>query len=142
VSYTGRHAVVWRYDRGDLVAFAGRATTGIELNGTRFAWSETPADVAWHPLGAAYAAEVQEVGVPIYRVWVGSTGTVTLPLPLPEGDLQVWRGSYAHGNTASSDPVHMPVGYVADQVLFEVVPEGLRLTIDDRSVGHWLYVME
>jgi hypothetical protein len=145
VGYEGRHAVAWRYSQGQLVAFSGFGCTGIEVDGTQFAWSETPVDVAWHPLGEMYAAAASGEdgpGLPLYRVWVGTTGTVTLPLDLPEGALQIWRGSSIPGDHSSDDPVRLPVGYVADQVDFELEPAGLRLTIDDRTVGHWLYVMK
>jgi hypothetical protein len=145
VSYVGRHAVAWRYDGADLIAFSGVECTGIDIDGTRFAWSETEVDVAWHPLGPAYTAATvgaAGLGIPLYRVWVGSIGTVCLPIPLPEGDLQLWRGAYAPGSSASSDPAQMPVGYVVDQVPFEAEPACLRLKIDERSVGHWLYVIQ
>lgn len=157
VSYRGRHAVTWHYAGGQLSAFSGIHCTGIDIDGTQFRWSDEPVDVAWHPLGEAYAFAAPDEGamiVPLYRVWLGSTGSVKLPLLLPNDDpyprdgaddrgtLQVWRGSYAPGGTASSDPVQMPVGYVADQIPFEADSAGLQLTIDDQSVGHWLYVIK
>ena len=72
--------MAWRLDAdGGLIAFSGRACTGIELDGLLYAWAETPIDVAWHPLGPEHSAAEY---TPLYRVWCGTEGTVQLPLGL------------------------------------------------------------
>jgi hypothetical protein len=141
VSYVGRHAVAWRCDgQGRLRAFAGSACTGITLDGVAYRWSEAPVDLAWHPLGEAFATE--DV-VPLYRIWVGVTGDVRVPLALPEGDVEVWLGAYKPGRTPAEEPVHSRVGYGARRVAFELGEDGaLQMTVDTATVGHWLYVVK
>jgi hypothetical protein len=138
VIYQGRHAVAWRRDAdGGLIAFSGRACTGIELDGLLYAWAETPVDVAWHPLGAEHAIDGY---TPLYRVWCGTEGRVRLPLGLSgEPGLQVWRGALvpAGGRNAAEGRV----GYGYGQVPFSVEEGALALDVDAESAERWLYVV-
>jgi len=152
VTYRGRHAVLWRSERyatpADtdklnlgwrlplsglaLRAFAGHECTGITLNDHTFTWADSPVDIAWHPLGPDYATDAY---IPLYRVWVGTPGAVTLPLFWPTGiahnRLEVW----------ASDAAAPRPGYGAAQIPFAVINGALHLEIDDASVLRWLYVV-
>jgi len=138
VCYQGRHAVTWRLgEAGGLLAFAGYACTGIELEGQAYTWSVEPVDVAWHPLGPEHAAPGY---VPLYRVWCGTEGPVRLPLNLvDEPRLEVWRGAHvpAWGRGAASGRVGC--GYA--QIPFSVIGGALVLDVDAETVDHWLYVV-
>ena len=118
VTFQGRHAVVWRYDgQGNLLAFAGLGCTGIQLDGHRFAWSEQPMDIAWHPLQSAHQIP-GDAPRPLYRVWCGSLGKVRIPLDLDSADIQVWLGAHKPANPrqVSLTGTHVRVGYGARQV--------------------------
>jgi hypothetical protein len=138
IAYRGRHAVAWRLDKaGHLIAFSGRACTGIELDGRAYAWAETPIDVAWHPLGAKYA--VHEYA-PLYRAWCGTEGQIRLPLSLTsESRLQVWRGAHVPANGRNA--VSGRVGYGYEQIPFSVAEGALILDVDAKNAEHWLYVV-
>ncbi len=143
VTYQGRHAVVWRLadgggQGGRLIAFAGTGCSGITINGVTYHWCTAPIDVAWHPLGAPFATDSYE---PLYRVWVGSRGEVRIPLSLDNTPIEVWQGAYAGGRGAAAEAIHAPVGFGARHVSFARDGADLILSVDERIVGHWLYVV-
>jgi len=147
IRYHGRHAVIWRLsapaspgaDSDGLMAFAGSACTGIEVNGVGYVWSEGPVDIAWHPLGEAYATEA---ATPLYRIWVGLIGQVRVPLTLGDRAIEVWQGAYVSSSVAPASPVHLGVGQGVAKVPFLVEGGDLVLDIDETLVGHWLYVTQ
>jgi hypothetical protein len=146
VTYHGRHAVTWRLDaQGRLIAFSGRECSGISLNGQLFAWADQPVNIAWHPLGQKYAVPGVE---PLYRVWVGSVGAVSVPLALEDAEgVEVWQGAAAptgrrgRQQAANGRAAYARVGYGERQVPFRVADGALQLEIDDESCEHWLYVV-
>ena len=91
VSYQGRALRQLAAGRGThLRAFAGLECSGITINGQSWRWSDAPVDLAWHPLGAQFAAGE---GTPLYRLWCGSEGArVRFPLELAGGELELWLG--------------------------------------------------
>jgi hypothetical protein len=140
VTYQGRHAVAWRLDEaGHLLAFAGVECTGIELNGQAFAWANKPVDVAWHPLWLGHETAVCR---PLYRVWCGTEGQVSIPLGLSDASqLEVWLGALKptwgrHGRSGFGR-----VGYGTRQVPFDLDNGSLVLDVDVEMAGHWLYVV-
>jgi len=140
VTYRGRHAVAWRFDSQAraLRAFAGAGCCGITINDVIFEWSADEVDVGWHPLGAAYATD--DV-VPLYRVWVGSPGSVELPLSLPGEQVELWQGSYVGSQRGGARPKFTRLGYGIRQVNWRRTPRGIRLDVGEELVGHWLYVV-
>ncbi len=145
VTFRGRHALAWRRGAGGkLVAFAGAGCTGIELDGRRFHWSQTPLDVAWHPL----RPEQQVAGVhALYRVWVSGEGRVSLPLELEAaGSLEVWLGASAppwrERRRSAPSRDHVPAGYGLRKIPFQVKSGDLILDVDEAIEAHWLYVVQ
>ncbi|MBN1875310.1 MAG: hypothetical protein JXA33_13865, partial [Anaerolineae bacterium] len=170
VTYSGRHAVIWRLAVDDgrqiidgvaqtvshlpstiyrlpLIAFAGTACTGITLNGYSFTWADEPVDIAWHPLGAEYATarmSASAVYQPLYRVWIGTLGRVRIPFNLDKDTYcpyEVWLGAYKPSQVQAFSPTVARVGYGARQVPFTIEDGALVLDVDETIVGHWLYVV-
>jgi hypothetical protein len=127
VNYIGRHCVCWRLDnQGDLIAFAGIGARGIEINGRSWRWSETPVDLAWHPLGPAFKADI---GTPRYRLWCGTTGVeVRIPLEMSMERAELWIGSPR-------------VGMGLAKIPYSVSNGALEITIGSEIVGRWLYLI-
>jgi len=138
LTYIGRHAVAWRYEQKRLLAFAGERCTGITINDQHFAWSDTPVDIAWHPLGTVYAtAEFN----PLYRVWCGNSGKVRIPLDVDD-NIQIWRGVRVSGGRRADEILRPRLGYGDEQMPFDVVKGTLILNIDEDMCGYWLYVVK
>jgi hypothetical protein len=140
VTYRGRHAVAWRLDEwGELLAFAGCECTGIELDGQRFTWAERPADIAWHPLWPEHALPGCQ---PLYRLWCGSEGPVSIPLPLGEGQgIEVWQGAPMPRRGWRRSAAYGRVGYGEEQLPFRLAGGALELDVEERFTEHWLYVV-
>ena len=140
VSYRGKHAVAWRRDGcGQLIAFAGYECAGIRLDGHSFSWAEGAVDIAWHPLQPEHALPDFE---PLYRLWCGSLGPVSIPLHLAEGQgIEVWRGAFMprHGRRRSG--AYGRVGYGERKVPFRLAEGALQLVVDETICEHWLYVV-
>jgi hypothetical protein len=143
ICYQGRHCVSWRCKDGRLQAFAGLDCTWITLDGQEYRWADSPVDIAWHPLKPEQAINGF---LPLYRVWCNTPGPVHIPLGLSSTPgLGVWLGApLATRRRKREAPAYagLPVGYVFRQFPFELAGGDLRLTIDDDTCGHWLYVCQ
>ena len=143
VTFSGKHCLAWRRGPGgELLAFAGLDCTGIELDGRRFQWADQPADVAWHPLPAGQETPGFR---PLYRIWVGSAGSLRMPLALAEKDgLELWLGGHMPtGRRSRRDPgKRTPVGYGERQVAFRVENGDLIVEVDEDLREHWFYLVQ
>ena len=140
ITYQGRHAVAWRCDpSGRLIAFAGIGASGISVNGAAYQWADRPVDVAWHPLSASQSTDKC---VPLYRVWCGSTGRISLPLPLGNTHIEVWLGAHMPWGNRARKALFGRAGYGEHPIPFTFEEGNLILTIDDETSGHWLYIVQ
>jgi hypothetical protein len=137
VSYQGKYAVMWRFSQNHLLSFAGIRCTGITIDGQTFTWSDKEVDIAWHVLGEEFATEQYH---PLYRVWIGTTGPVHIPLNLAS-KIEVWKGAQISGRRSACEHSRPKLGYGDGQVPFVVENGDLILNVDDNICGYWLYVV-
>lgn len=142
VSYSGEHCLTWKLDdSGRLVAFAGQAATGITLNGRVFRWSETPVDLAWHcPQDWEFAGKRV-----VARLWAGQSGSLRLPLGLPEGSYALHLGAYNPGGRTPAREEGLfkaAVGVVGRDLPFSVETGDLLITVGEDEREHWLYLLQ
>ena len=80
---------------------------------------------------------------PLYRVWCGSEGRVSVPLNLEAGpNTEVWLGALHPGTLQQRRrETRGRVGYGYRRVPFDVVEGSLQVEVDDDLAGHWLYVV-
>jgi len=140
VTYRGRHAVTWRRNEGgQLIAVAGYECTGIQLDGQSFLWASESVDIAWHPLRPEHALPDCE---PLYRVWCGSQGAVSVPLHLADVQgIEVWQGAYVPRRSRRATTGYRRVGYGQRKLPFELAEGALRLDVDEEMAESWLYVV-
>jgi len=79
VSYAGEGAVIWRLEEGQLLAFAGRGTTGICLNGKQIRFSDIPATLAFAPVPRERLPGGYKGGLH----FCADVGSVWIPVPIP-----------------------------------------------------------
>ncbi len=140
ITYQGRHAVVWRSDdSGRLIAFAGIGTSGIRINGVDCKWSESPVDIAWHPL---HPDQRTVFYIPRFRVWCGNSAHIKLPLNLGDTHIEVWRGAHLPMGDEPRKALFGRAGYGSSQVPFTIEHGSLVININEESRCHWLYVVQ
>jgi len=124
VSYRGRGALLFRADRaGRLIAFSGNDCTGIRIGRHGYRFSDTPASFTFHPLDRRLSSG----GRAVYRAHVRTAGMLGLPLLL-DGPVSVWAEGPRPGT------IQQPLTATQHE-------GGLRMTLDQRQLGRWLYVL-
>ncbi|MDR1224933.1 MAG: hypothetical protein LBL07_18950 [Tannerella sp.] len=93
VSYTGKRNMAFRTgDGGRLIAFNGRACTGITVDGRQYDFSATPVDLIYSPVdGNPKACQLQVTG----------SGRISIPLPETAKSVTVKDGKKTVAHTLS-----------------------------------------
>jgi len=124
VTYSGDGAVSFRSDdAGQLVAFAGRNTTGITLDGQAYSFADSPlALLAFAPMSGARRV----AGGAVFQLQVHGSGEVRIPVRGIAEGLQLFAEGAKPGSRGREVPSRMEAG---------------MLIFDAATTGHgWLYL--
>ena len=86
VTYTGRDAMTFRVEEGNLVAFAGAHSNEITIDGTTYKYAEQPLGlVSWAPI----EEERRGSAGALVQIRVHGEGEVFIPVPGNSGDVEL-----------------------------------------------------
>ncbi|MDO5582126.1 MAG: hypothetical protein Q4G69_13435 [Planctomycetia bacterium] len=81
IGYTGTRMAAWRLDKNDrLIAFYGKRTNQIEIDGKTFVFCDDPlVEIAWAPV----AMERRVPGGAVLEIWASNQANLRIPLADP-----------------------------------------------------------
>lgn len=125
ITYAGQQAMTFRVDdRERLIAFAGRGSRSITVDGHETVFADQSIGIAWAPVPESRRVP----GGAVVQIRVEGEGTVHIPLPGLSGAPKL----FAEGGTPGSRGESLPCSYTNDTLTF---------TSPARVSGRWLYVV-
>jgi len=118
VTFSGRGPVSWRCGPEGLAAFAGSATTGIEVDGRRWTFTAAPARIGFAPVAPE---RLPQGSGPAWHLLLDAP-EATLPIPIAAGaEVIAWRDAYGDGRKL--EPVKVEVVKEGEGIRVKVPPE-------------------
>src|SRR5579875_2711241 len=126
LTYEGDLAVTFRVDeRHHLIAFAGRNTDRIQVDGTTTVFADKPMPlVSWAPV----PPECRLPHGAILRIFASGEGTIRIPLNQPLREVQLFAEGPQPGSRGDALPAHIEQGV-------------LVFTLTSAYSGRWLYAV-